>query len=154
MGFFDGSLLDEINEITKDKFETVVGLGASHHEVRVHFCLGLLIWSGEDIYGLDLDEWTKDPKGEKCKKLERLLDKWCLEQYRVPYMTAYHLIQERTIKKFENLMVDLGIRGNPSAIAIANEVIRKKEASSIVTINYVNQLPLEGEDSKKDDEEQ
>ena len=49
-------------------------------------------------------------------------------------------------------MVDLGIRGNPSAIAIANEVIRKKENSSIVTINYVNQLPLEDEDSKADDE--
>lgn len=152
MGFFDGSLLNEINQITKESFETVVGLGASHHEVRVHFCLGLLIWAGEDIYGLDLDEWT-NPKGEKCKKLERLLDKWCLEQYHVPYMTAYHLIQEKTVKKFENLMVDLGIRGNPSAIAIANEVIRKKESSGLVQITYVNQLPPEGEDSKLDDEQ-
>ena len=51
-------------------------------------------------------------------------------------------------------MLDLGIRGNPSAIAIMNEVIRKKENNSIVTINYVNQLPLEGEESKADDDEQ
>ena len=148
MGFFDGKILDEF-KLDKDRFEAAVGLGASHYDVRKMFCLGLLAWNGEDTYGLNIDEWT-DAKGDKCKHLEKLLDKWCLETYHVPYDTAYALIQQHTITKFEELMVDLGIRGNPSAIAIANEVIRKKENSGVVQINFVNALPLETEEDKED----
>lgn len=146
--FFNGSLLDEYT-LTKEKFETVVGLGSSHQQVKLIFCLGLLTWAGEDTYGIDVDEYLS---GEKMKHLDKILDRWCLETYRIPYNSVYHLIQEHAIKHFEDLMVELGVRGNPSAIAIANEVIRKKENSSIVTINYVNQLPLEGEESKEDDD--
>ena len=147
MSFFTGKLLDEFS-LTKEKFETVVGLGSSHAEVRTIFCLGLLAWNGEDTYGLHVDEYLK----ENCKHIEQLLDKWCLEIYHIPYATVYHLLQEMTVKHFEDLMIDLGIRGNPSAIAIANEVIRKKENNGIVQINFVNSLPLETEKDKEDDD--
>ena len=50
-------------------------------------------------------------------------------------------------------MVELGIRGNPSAIAIMNEVIRKKENASVSQVVFVNQMPLETEADKEDDAE-
>lgn len=144
--FFKGDLLDEF-ALNKEKFETVVGLGSSHNEVRMMFCLGLLAWNGEDTYGLDVKEYLD----KNCQHIESLLDKWCLENYRIPYNSVYGLIQQSTVKHFEDLMLELGVRGNPSAIAIANEVVRKKENSGVVVVNFVNSLPAETESDKEDD---
>ena len=144
--FFKGNLLDEF-ALNKEKFETVVGLGSSHNEVRMMFCLGLLVWNGEDIYGLDVQEYLE----KNCKHIESLIDKWCLQEYRLPYNTVYALLQERAITEFEDMMVGLGIRGHVSALAIANEIIRKKESSSVVTVNFVNTLAPESEAEKEDD---
>ena len=141
-----GNLLDSF-DITKEKFETAVSLGKSHHQIRTLFCLGLLVWNGEDVYGLDIQEYLE----KNCKHIEALIDKWCLEQYHLPYNTVYSLLQETAIAEFEDLMVGLGVRGHVSALGIANEIIRKKENSSIVTVNFVNSLPLEPETEKEDD---
>ena len=141
-----GNLLDNF-EINKEKFETAVSLGKSHHQIRTLFCLGLLIWNGEDIYGLDVGEYLE----KNCKHIEGLLDKWCLENYRLPYNTVYSLLQEQAIANFEDLMVGLGIRGHVSALGIANEIIRKKENTGVVTVNFVNALPPESEAEKEDD---
>lgn len=141
-----GNLLESF-EINKEKFETAVSLGKSHHQIRTLFCLGLLIWNNEDVYGLDVEEYLE----KNCKHIEALLDKWCLEQYRLPYNTVYSLLQETAITNFEDMMVSLGIRGHVTALGIANEIIRKKENSGVVTINFVNSLPSESESDKEDD---
>lgn len=145
--FFNGSLLDEY-ALTKEKFETVIGLGASHAEVRRIFCLGALRYNGEETRGIDVVEYCT---GETGKHIEKILDNWCLEKYQIPYASVYMLIQETTVKHFEDLMLELGIRGNPTAIAIANEVIRKKENNGVVQINFVNNLAPETEEDKEDD---
>jgi len=148
--FFTGSLLDDYI-LTKEKFETVVGTGSSKATVRKIFCLGILRWANEDTYGLDVIEYCNTP--ESIQHLDFLLDKWCLETYGIPYASAYELLQEATINHFEDLMIELGIRGNPSAIAIANEVIRKKESSGVVTVNFVNTLPLETEQEQENEQD-
>ena len=150
MSFFQGNLLDEY-ALTKEKFETVVGLGKSKAEVRRMFCLGLLHYNSEDTYGIDVIEYCNTPN--TAAHLDWIMDKWCLAEYGIPYASVYQLVQEITISHFEDLMVELGIRGNPSAIAIANEVIRKKENNGVVQINFVNNLPLESEEDKEDDEQ-
>ena len=137
----NGSILDSY-VMNKTKFENYIGIGKSLAEVRFMFCKAILNWAGEDTYGLDIVEYCK---GDGLKHVDFLLDKWCLQTYGMPYSTVYHLIQDATVAEFEDLMVDLGIRGNPSAIAIANEVIRKKENSGIVQVNFVNKLPLESD---------
>ena len=135
MSFFDGNLLNEC-VLNKKNFEGFVGLGHSKKEILQVFALSL---SPEDL-------------GESADYAK--LDKWCKDNYDgLGFDQVFNLLQAITLKKFEDCMLDLGIRGNPSAIAIMNEVIRKKENNSIVTINYVNQLPLEGEESKADDEQ-
>lgn len=132
--FFDGSLLNEI-ALTKSNFEGYVGLGRSKKEVLEVFSLAL---SPEDL-GASADY--------------ALLDKWCKENYNgLGFDHVYALIQAATLKRFEEAMTELGVRGNPSAIAIMNEVIRKKENSGIVQVNFVNTLPLETEEDKEDDE--
>lgn len=142
-----GNLLDNF-DINKEKFETAVSLGKSHHQIRTLFCLGLLLWNGEDVYGLDVEEYLK----ENCKHIEKLLDKWCLQEYHLPYKTVYPLIQETAVANFEDMMVSLGIRGHVTALGIANEIIRKKENSGVVVVNFVNQLPPESEEDKEDDD--
>lgn len=132
--FFNGSLLDECI-LNKPNFEGFVGLGHSKKEILEVFALSL------------------SPADYGKSATYAMLDKWCKENYNgIGFDQVFELIQSATLKKFEDCMVELGVRGNPSAIAIMNEVIRKKENSSIVTINYVNQLPLEDEESKADDE--
>ena len=131
--FFTGNILNEY-ALSAEKFETVVGLGASKSEVLKIFSIGL---SPEDLgqgatYA-KLDEWVKKNYGG------------------LSFEAAYDLIQSITVKKFEDAMVELGVRGNPSAIAIMNEVIRKKESSSVVTVNFVNSLPAESEEDKEDE---
>lgn len=130
--FFKGNLLDEY-ALTKEKFESVVGLGTPKKEVLKIFSVSL----SPETYG---DGAT-----------EAMLDKWCQENYKMPYGTVYDLLQSITVKKFEDSMLELGLRGNPSAIAIMNEVIRKKESSSLVAVNFVNTLPPESEAEKEDD---
>ena len=88
---------------------------------------------------------------KNCKHIEVLLDKWCLENYHLPYNTVYSLLQETAITNFEDMMVGLGIRGHVSALGIANEIIRKKENSGVVVVNFVNSLPAETESDKEDD---
>ena len=148
--FFNGSLLDEY-ALSKSRFEGVVGLGASKAEVCRMFCLGLLQWAGEDTYGLDVIEYCS---GETGKHVLKLLDDWCRENYfGMPFASVYELIQTTTVKKFEDAMLELGVRGNPSAIAIMNEVIRKKENNGIVQVNFVNSLPPETEADKENDDD-
>ena len=133
MGFFDGNLLNE-SVLNKKNFEGFVGLGHSKKEILEVFAVSL---SPEDL-------------GESADYAK--LDKWCKDNYEMGFDQIYSLLQAITVKKFEDCMLDLGIRGNPSAISIMNEVIRKKESNGLVTINYVNQLPPEGEESKADDD--
>lgn len=130
--FFTGGLIDEY-ALTKPKFETVVGLGAPKKEVLKIFAVSL----------------SPETYGEGAT--EAMLDKWCQENYNLPFGTVYDLLQSITVKKFEDSMLDLGLRGNPGAIAIMNEVIRKKESSSLVAVNFVNTLPPESEADKEDD---
>lgn len=133
--FFKGSLLDEF-ALTQERFEMVVGLGTPKAEVLKMFSVAL----------------SPDDLGEGATYA--MLDKWCQEHYNgMPFTTVYDLLQAMTLKKFEDCMLELGIRGNPSAIAIMNEVIRKKESSGIVQVNFVNTLPLEKENDKENDEE-
>lgn len=148
--FFSNSLLDEYSQMTKEKFEMVVGLGATLAEVRRLFCLPIMVWAGEDTYGVNVLDLCADKNS--AKHIDKLLDKWCLENYHIPYSSVYGLLQEQTVKKFEDCMLELGIRGNPSAIGIMNEVIRKKESNSVVTVNFINQLPEETEKEAEDDE--
>ena len=80
------------------------------------------------------------------------LDEWVRDNYNgMPFDTAYELIQTMTCKKFEEAMLEIGLRGNSSAISIMNEVIRKKEDSGIVKVVFENNLPLESEEDKEDD---
>ena len=130
--FFKGNLLDEY-ALSKEKFEAVVGLGTPKKEVLKIFSISL----------------SPETYGEGAT--EAMLDKWCQENYKMPFGTVYDLLQSITVKKFEDSMLELGLRGNPSAIAIMNEVIRKKESSGIVTVNFVNTLPPESEEDKEDD---
>lgn len=130
--FFDGSLLDEF-ALTKEKFETVVGLGSPKAEVLKIFSIAL----------------SPETYGEGATMA--MLDKWCLENYNLPFGTVYDLLQSVTVKKFEDCMLELGLRGNPSAIGIMNEVIRKKESNGVVQVNFVNSLPLESEEDKEDE---
>lgn len=131
--FFNGSLLDEC-ALNKTNFEGYVGLGRSKKEILEVFAIAL---SPEDL-GASADY--------------AMLDKWCVNNYSgLGFDQVYSLIQAATLKKFEDAMVELGVRGNPSAIAIMNEVIRKKENSGIVQVNFVNSMPLETEEDKQDD---
>lgn len=138
--------------LTKQKFETVIGLGGTLAEVRRMFCIPALRWNGEEklAEGLDVIDYCANEEG--ARHIMHILDKWCLQEYQMPFKSVYDLIQSMTVKEFEDCMLELGIRGNPSAIAIMNEVIRKKENSGIVQVNFVNTLPLEGESDKEDDE--
>ncbi len=150
--------------IDKERFETFVGLGKSRKQVREFFCMSLCAWAEERYRaegkgtprgwnvpeGADPMEWAASPEGVRA--LDGMLDAWCRDEYGgMPFNTVYHLVQESTVAEFEDLMVALGVRGNPSAIAIANEVIRKKEQGGPVTINFVNALPPEAESDKEDD---
>lgn len=130
--FFKGNLLDEF-ALTKEKFETVVGLGTAKAEVLKMFSVSL----------------SPESYGENATY--GMLDAWCQANYNMPFGTVYDLIQSMTVKKFEDSMLELGLRGNPSAIAIMNEVIRKKESNGIVQVNFVNALPLETEEDKEND---
>ena len=124
--FFNGNLLDEC-ALNKPNFEAQIGLGASKKEVLEMFAISL---SPEDL-------------GESATYA--MLDKWCKENYNgLGFGHVYDILQAATLEKFKDCMMELGIRGNPSAIAIMNEVIRKKE-SSVVEVKFVNELPLEKE---------
>lgn len=132
--FFNGSLLDEC-ALNKTNFEGYVGLGRSKKEVLEVFAIAL---SPSDL-------------GKSASY--SMLDDWCKQNYNgLGFDQVYALVQAATLKKFEDAMVELGVRGNPSAIAIMNEVIRKKENSGIVQVNFVNSMPLETEADKEDDE--
>lgn len=132
--FFNGSLLDECI-LNKTNFEGYVGLGRSKKEILEVFALQL---SPQDL-----------GKGATYA----MLDKWCVENYGgLGFDQVYALVQAATLKKFEDAMVELGVRGNPSAIAIMNEVIRKKENASVGQVVFVNSMPLETEADKEDDE--
>lgn len=132
--FFNGSLLDEI-ALNKTNFEGYVGLGRSKKEVLEVFAIAL----------------SPDDLGASASY--SMLDEWCKENYNgLGFDHAYALIQAATLKRFEEAMTELGVRGNPSAIAIMNEVIRKKENNGIVQVNFVNSLPLESEKEAEDDE--
>lgn len=131
--FFNGSLLDEC-ALNKSNFEGFIGLGRSKKEILEVFAIAL----------------SPDDLGASASY--SMLDKWSKENYNgLGFDQVYALIQAATLKKFEDCMVELGIRGNPSAIAIMNEVIRKKENSGIVQVNFVNSMPLETEADKEDD---
>ena len=131
--FFNGSLLDEC-ALNKSNFEGFIGLGRSKKEILEVFAIAL----------------SPDDLGASASY--SMLDKWSKDNYNgLGFDQVYALIQAATLKKFEDCMVELGIRGNPSAIAIMNEVIRKKENSGIVQVNFVNSMPLETEADKEDD---
>lgn len=133
--FFNGSLLDEC-ALNKSNFEGFVGLGRSKKEILEVFAIAL----------------SPDDLGASASY--SMLDNWCKENYNgLGFDHVYALIQAATLKKFEDCMVELGVRGNPSAIAIMNEVIRKKENASISQVVFVNQMPLETEADKEDDDE-
>lgn len=145
---FKNSVIDSIS-LDKEKFENFIALGKSIQQVREMFCLPLLSWNGEDISNLDIPAYFKSP--ENVAHISSLLEKWCRENYNIPFNSVYHLVQSSAVSEFEDVMVELGIRGNPSAIAIANEVIRKEKANSVVSINFINSLPTESEEDKLDD---
>jgi len=133
--FFNGSLLNECI-LNKENFEAAVGLGNSKKEILEMFALSL----------------SPDDLGQSASYA--MLDKWCKETYSgLGFDHVFSLLQAATMKKYKDAMLELGIRGNPSAIALMNEIILKKENSGIVQVNFVNSLPLESEEDKEDEEE-
>lgn len=144
---FTGNVLDEY-ALNKDKFEACVGLGRSKAEMRKLFCLGLLHYAGEDISNIDVLEYAE----HNAKRLDQLLDKWCVENYHMPFATVYELLQIAIVNKYEEAMADLAVQGHSKAIDIMEEVIRKKETNNVVAINFINNLPEETEDDKLNDE--
>ena len=132
--FFAESLLNEC-VLNKNNFEAAISYGNSKKEVLKMFSLSL---SPEDL-------------GEGATYA--MLDKWCKENYGgLGFNHVYDLLQAAVVKKYQDYLLELGIRGNPSAIAVMNEVILKKENNGIVQINFVNELPAETEEDKENDE--
>ena len=120
-----GSVLDN-HFLCKETFESAVCFGMSEKEILTLF-------------------------SQEVKNIGEL-DKWCMETYKMPFSTVYELLQVIAVDRYLETPAMLGIKGNPSAIQIMNEMILKRKTNSVVSINFNCNLPEENEDDKENDE--
>ena len=85
-------------------------------------------------------------------KSSREMDEWCAEHYNGHnFQFAYEWVRQCTVERYLQCVHDLGMRGNPSALAIIDKAIQRDESMSTVKIEFVTKLPEEGQEDKEDD---
>ena len=83
----------------------------------------------------------------------REMDYWCMENYRgLNFATVFEMVKQCAYKQFLQTVKDLGYRGNPSALNIINQAINEHASNSVVKIVFENNLELESEEDKNDEE--
>lgn len=117
------SIFDEY-ELTKEKFETVVGVGMTMPQVLTIF-----------------------------RKSLKEMDEWCEVEYGIPSVrTVYEAVRQMALSEFLSTVRILGDRGNSSALNIINTALQNLQSSQTVKIVFDNNLPEENEEDKEDDE--
>lgn len=118
-----GSIFDDY-ELTKEKLEGAIGVGMKPAAIYLMF------------------RTTSDE-----------LDKWCRENYgpQVSWAYLYDVVRQQTYAEFLDAVKALGIRGNPSALAIINNRINDEAAEEkTVKIVFQNDLKMEDDADKVD----
>lgn len=118
-----GSILDTY-QLTVERFEAAIAVGRTKPQILSMF----------------------------HKTIEEM-DKWCRETYGGhDFKTVEEWVRQCTVDKYLHLVMDLGMGGNASALAIIDKAIQKDESSSTVAIRFVaSGVKPTGDDDKEDD---
>lgn len=113
---------DKIVELNKDNLEHAIEFGMTKQQILVKF----------DITANDLD-------------------KWCLENYGKNFLYVFERVKIICLENYQEAVLNLGLRGSPSALALADSFIRQAQKDNVVKIVFENKLDLESEEDKEND---
>lgn len=86
-------------------------------------------------------------------KTAKEMDEWCMKEYGHDFKLIYEWVRQCTVEHYLQCVHEMGMHGNPSALGIIDRAIQRDESMSTVKIEFVTQLPAEGERDKLDDGE-
>ena len=116
------SILDRY-ELTLEKFEDAIAVGRTPTQILIMF-----------------------------NKTSKEMDEFCKANYNADFKLAYEWVRQCCVDHYLHCVHDMGMAGNPSALAIIDKAIQKDESMNTVKIEFVTQLPQEGADDKLNDD--
>lgn len=117
------SILDEY-ELTVERFEGAIAVGRLPGQILVMF-----------------------------NKTSKEMDEWCAKNYNGhTFKLVYEWVRQCTVERYLQCVHDMGMQGNPSALNIIDKAIQRDEASSTVKIEFVQNVPVVGDDDKEEDD--
>ena len=77
------------------------------------------------------------------------MDKWCTEEYGMPWKTVFELIRQATRGEYLDTVKDLGLRGNPTALSIIDRVINNDNADEVSGMVFNVNEKVESDNDKQ-----
>ena len=77
------------------------------------------------------------------------MDKWCMEEYGMPWRTVFELLRQVTRGEYLDVVRDLGLKGNPTALSIVDKVINGDNADEASGMIFNVNVKVESADDKE-----
>ena len=113
------SILDEI-ELSKARLEGYIACGMKSSEILTIFRL-----SSEEM------------------------DKWCKQEYGMDWKTTFELVRQATRGIYLDAVMDLGVKGNPTALSIIDKVVNNDSADEVGGMVFNVNVRVETDNDKE-----
>ena len=77
------------------------------------------------------------------------MDKWCEEEYGMNWKTAFELLRQATRGEYLDVVRDLGLKGNPTALSIVDRVINNDNGDETSGMVFNVNVRVETDNDKK-----
>jgi len=77
------------------------------------------------------------------------MDKWCEQEYGMNWKTAFELLRQATRGEYLDMVRDMGLKGNPTALAIVDKVINGDNADETSGMIFNVNVKVESADDKQ-----
>ena len=83
------------------------------------------------------------------KKTAVEMDQWCNENYGMPWKDVFEIVRQATRGDYLDKVMDLGIKGNPTALSIVDKVINGDNADETTGMVFNVNVKVESADDKQ-----
>ena len=113
------SILDEI-ELSKARLEGYIACGMKSSEILTIFRMS----------------------SEK-------MDEWCKQEYGMDWKTTFELVRQATRGIYLDAVMDLGVKGNPTALSIIDKVVNNDSADEVGGMVFNVNVRVETDNDKE-----
>ena len=77
------------------------------------------------------------------------MDEWCMKEYGMPWKDVFELLRQVFRGEYLDMVYELGIKGNPTALSIVDRVINNENADENTGMIFNVNVKVESNDDKE-----